>query len=122
MTIYCANCETEATYVNSRGTPLCSTCREAYTWGQSNPQAETYDIDELKSFRHYLKRWEKRHGAKKEVWDGRKITVLLDFMAFMAMIEELDTLEYMLERPQQDPDSLKQDCRALRAALLMEDD
>ena len=33
---YCANCETEATHITSKGTPLCTTCAIAYEWGQAS--------------------------------------------------------------------------------------
>lgn len=53
-TIFCANCDAEAVcrvvhadaYDGIPGSPLCATCKEAYTWGQASPTAGFEDIDQ----------------------------------------------------------------------------
>lgn len=48
MTIYCANCETEAIRIVDHGdtvTPLCATCAEAYEWGQASPGADVVRME-----------------------------------------------------------------------------
>ncbi len=47
-TIYCANCDTEATKRTEKGTPLCETCAEAYSWGVASPNGRLYDLDDPK--------------------------------------------------------------------------
>lgn len=36
-TTYCALCDSEALNLTEKGTPLCATCSEAYSWGMSSP-------------------------------------------------------------------------------------
>jgi len=45
MTRYCANCDAEAVVVIERSdTPLCARCRDAYEWGQSNPDGKIVEV------------------------------------------------------------------------------
>lgn len=46
-TIYCANCETEATYINGRGTPLCTTCKTAFEWGMMNDATDIHYLSNV---------------------------------------------------------------------------
>ena len=46
--IYCgiAGCETEATHITDRGTPLCTPCHYAYELGQNNPEGEMDTLEQ----------------------------------------------------------------------------
>lgn len=57
-TIYCYNCDTEATRITSNGTPLCETCAEAYQLGQCEPEAILGDVDS----EEYRAAYRQKHG------------------------------------------------------------
>ncbi len=59
MTKYCANCDSEATHAvrhtSARMTPLCRTCKEAYSWGQAHPEARLCDIEHVAKWNYIQK-------------------------------------------------------------------
>jgi hypothetical protein len=48
---YCWNCDTEAIWrafpKNDWSIPLCETCKDAFEWGQQNPEAPIEHIDSM---------------------------------------------------------------------------
>lgn len=82
-TICCANdpCESKATCAIENGTPLCSTCCQAYVWGQAHPLATIYDVDSLLAYRAYCLKWPDSHDPG--------IPARLDFADFAPLLEVL---------------------------------
>ena len=56
MTVWCFNCDTEATKLTATGTALCATCAEAYQLGQCEPEVVVGDVDDLPYREVYFRR------------------------------------------------------------------